>query len=1296
MIFPLHALLVSDTPAEPVLDALRGAGYDPETAHVSTSQALAAALDGRSWNVVLFCHDATSLSVWDVLGRVQQLASCPQLLVFGDTFDEAEAVALIREGVRDVIRTNDQHRLGVAVAKAVRSQREARAAQALPGASVEVAFQALAEHTPVGFYRSTEDGRFLYANRALARMLGHATAEDLLGESVRSIGQYPREDFLRAIVSAGEVRAFERSWTRADGALIVTRENARAVRGDDGALLYYEGTIEDLTHERRALYVEQRRARQYEAIARFNGAVDAADGEEAFEAALLRVVEEAFEADAAVLLQRSDEGVEAQAWSMCIADGIETSREREIRQMYPVGTEPILVHDEEVLDGESLIEPMRDAMRRVGMRALCSIPLVHEGQSVGALVALFREPQTFQSDELRRADAFGSHVASALTRWQAERDRRARDASFQSIVATTGQVFYRLRFGDTVYDYVGDSIEPLTGYSAEALEKRGGIEAITEHREILEGEQLDAEENSAEARCVSLYQLRTASGELRWVEDSAVAWVDATGAIVGTVGVLQDVTARRGREEEASSEGMRSLAQQKALRHLSTLDADTEEVLQRTTEVAAETVGAGRVALWLLSEVGHELRCQNIFVRGDNRHHVDEAFRGDAVADIVEMLGHQRVLATTDVLNKPLSERIGLDVYHARNEVRAVLAASILRAGRVVGFVAFEHLGEPRAWTTDERDFAGAVADLIALTLERGKRAQAEVTLRECESRYRAISSLASDYAHVLKAEPDGTLRLVWANEDFERISGYSSAEFQDLDGLKRMVHEDDQAALDAEIERLRAGATIEIEMRIVTKSGRERWIWHRSRPVKDRQGRLEHVYSTGRDITERKRVEKALVAAREEAEALARRKSDFLASMSHEIRTPLTGIIGFAGVLAEEGDGEHREFARLIEQNGRRLVGTLNSVLDLAKLESNGLDLIPEPLDVIEEVRQVVLLLSPLADGKGIKLGLRTEEAELIAPLDIVCLHRILNNLVGNAIKFTDAGHVTIEVVATESYVQIDVVDSGIGIDAEFLPHLFDEFRQEAQEVQEMKESGREGSGLGLAITKKLVTTMGGRITVESTKGEGSRFSLTFPMTRVVESHREASGSAASRAMLAPDDGFLLTDLRTNTTEDDSSDHARSDGDRGHGFLSLNDVSLHVAGEGRDDGGSAHAADKNPRILVIEDKLGVGVALKRKLSDTFAVDTATEARDALDRMGRTAYDAIVLDVNLGGSRCGVDVLRVARTLMGYEYTVAVALLSDGASAETMREAGFDQCVSKPFTEEKLLAALGGLAKGDG
>jgi signal transduction histidine kinase len=233
---------------------------------------------------------------------------------------------------------------------------------------------------------------------------------------------------------------------------------------------------------------------------------------------------------------------------------------------------------------------------------------------------------------------------------------------------------------------------------------------------------------------------------------------------------------------------------------------------------------------------------------------------------------------------------------------------------------------------------------------------------------------------------------------------------------------------------------------------------------------------------------------SRRSAEDVSRLRSTLLTNMGHELRTPLSGIIGFAAILAEEVEEELREFAHLIEQNGRRLLDTLSAVLDLAEIDSGELALCPTDIDVAYTVQESVRFLTPLAAEKG--LAVRTAGAPLPALLDAAALHRIVTSLVGNAIKFTETGTIYVETESDGATLTIRVRDTGPGIPPAFRPYLFDEFRQASTGTQRE----HEGSGLGLAVTKRLVEVMGGTIGAESAEGEGATFTVRLPHTMPAE----------------------------------------------------------------------------------------------------------------------------------------------------------------------------------------------------
>ncbi|MEM6328251.1 MAG: HAMP domain-containing sensor histidine kinase, partial [Bacteroidota bacterium] len=270
------------------------------------------------------------------------------------------------------------------------------------------------------------------------------------------------------------------------------------------------------------------------------------------------------------------------------------------------------------------------------------------------------------------------------------------------------------------------------------------------------------------------------------------------------------------------------------------------------------------------------------------------------------------------------------------------------------------------------------------------------------------------------------------------------------------------------------------------------------------------HVLSVARDVQDRRAYEDELITARRQAEEAARLKSAFLANMSHEIRTPLTAVIGYAEILRDEVAREHRELATIIERGGTRLLDTLNSVLDLARLDSGTEALHPRPLDASDRVHQSVALLRPLAESKRLILDDTGVAATASVLLDASALDRVTTNLVSNAIKFTEAGTVSVSLRADGPEIVLQVADTGIGIDAAFLPELFSEFRQES----EGDARRHEGSGLGLAITQRLVSLMGGTISVDSAKGEGTVFTVTLP--------RIAPGAAAHEGVAFPTEAVL------------------------------------------------------------------------------------------------------------------------------------------------------------------------------
>ncbi len=464
--------------------------------------------------------------------------------------------------------------------------------------------------------------------------------------------------------------------------------------------------------------------------------------------------------------------------------------------------------------------------------------------------------------------------------------------------------------------------------------------------------------------------------------------------------------------------------------------------------------------------------------------------------------------------------------------------------------------------------------------------AERTAALAATEAQARKLALVASrTHNGVLITGPDG--RIEWINEGFTRITGYSAGEAVGRHPDEFLMGPETSPATLAEKKRARAEKRgFQLEILNYHKSGRKVWVAADAQPVFDEAGEVQHYIVVQTDITRRKQSEEELHLARDAAEEANRTKSAFLANMSHELRTPMNAIIGYSEMLIEDAEDTGHEDAipdlKKIHSAGKHLLGLINDVLDLSKIEAGKMTLYLEEFSVPDMVAEVTATIQPLVAKNGNTLAVECGPALGRMRADVTKVRQTLFNLLSNAAKFTQGGRITLAVLREPhddgDRMVFRVADTGIGMTEAQLGRLFQAFVQ-ADDSTTRKYGG---TGLGLAISRRFCQLMGGDITVASEPGKGTVFTASLPV-RVPDPAPTVPPAPASPAPTPS------------------------------------------AGTG---GEAPAAADDAPLILVVDDDPTVLDLLERNLTrEGYRVRATTSGREALALAKELGPRLITLDV---------------------------------------------------------------------
>ena len=528
------------------------------------------------------------------------------------------------------------------------------------------------------------------------------------------------------------------------------------------------------------------------------------------------------------------------------------------------------------------------------------------------------------------------------------------------------------------------------------------------------------------------------------------------------------------------------------------------------------------------------------------------------------------------------------------------------------------------------RDASGEVVEVVSVLRDITARHEIEAALAQSERRFRTLTINAPDMISEMRL--DGTLTYV--SPASQAILGYSPDEMIGRTPFSFMHPEDAARVLEMCRVVFESEGEIEpwsVEYRAYDKAGQELWMESKPTFVTDPvNGRFVGLTDVMRDVTSRKVLESNLRLAQAEAEAAAAVKTEFLANMSHELRTPLTSIIGFTSLAGEQPDLAPltRAYVERVGDASRALLCTVNDILDFSKLEAGQVTFQVQPVALAKLSRATLDLFTPQAGAKDLSLILDGEAGDLILSIDPDRIRQILLNLVGNAVKFTEGGGVTLRTRydRPSGTLKVEVIDTGAGIPADKRVRLFQRFSQ----VDGALTRAHGGTGLGLAICKGLVEAMGGEIGVESEMGRGSRFWFTVPAPLAQAPEVAEDGSAATRP--------TFVGVRVLVVDD-------------------------------------HPANRELARLFLA---GVGAE----------VTEACDGEEAVRLAAELPFDVILMDIRMPRLD-GPGALHAIRAAPGpNDVTPILAFTADAASDTQLLALGFQDVVAKPLQPGALITAV--------
>ena len=597
-----------------------------------------------------------------------------------------------------------------------------------------------------------------------------------------------------------------------------------------------------------------------------------------------------------------------------------------------------------------------------------------------------------------------------------------------------------------------------------------------------------------------------------------------------------------------------------------------------------------------------------------------------------------------EAVGKPLAE-----VFNIINQITRKTcdnpAELVLKSGKIIGLANHTVLiakdGTERIIADSGspiRDEKGNIFGVIIVFRDDTEKHRQQEEIKIREEKFRSIFENAADPILLINSNNG---YIVEVNTATTKLLGYSKEELQSMSTIDLNSEEYKDLVKDR-LKILKENKEYKFETVNVSKDGKEYFCEVHSKIVKEAGQEL--ILSIYRNLTERKKVEEELIKAKELAEESVRLKTSFLANMSHEIRTPLNGILGFSELITTTKRLEDaREMGSIIQSSGKRLLETLNLILDISRIEAGEMKLEFSTFDLIRQVNQAITIFKPTADKKGLYLNLKTKLRSFQMYSAQKAIDSILNNLINNAIKFTNEGGVEVRISEeqnailkgkTQDLLLIEIEDTGIGIDEKDFENIFLEFRQASEGFSR----GYEGTGLGLSLIKRYSDMLGWEISVKSQLGVGSIFSVKIPLNQ------------------NPSEKTNKPEMATETEKDKDT----------NAIGTINNIKF------------------NKDVLVVEDDEISRQLVSVLLRNLCNVDFATNAKEAIETSQKKQYSLVLMDINLGKGENGIYVTQQIKQKENYKNIPFIAMTAFALKGdkEEFLKVGCDDYISKPFDNQ--------------